>query len=156
MSLEEILTLLISTCETGVNPAGLIKYCEIVKMKQIEYCNVNNDPLFNTGYNFIFKTEGEEEARLEIIEIDGHLLQSSFQLIYKRKLFSKKINNDFSRLYNSLQILYLNEDPQNYGGIELFNFFNETSQCYLSKSKVNGQDVLNFRVTNKDIWHRYK
>ena len=155
MSLEDILTLLIGTSEEKVGVDELVAACKKFNMKQIEYFNLNQDPLFETGYNFIFQTDNCEEARLEIIEVDKYLLQSGFQIIYKPKIFSKKINNDFSYLYNSLQSYYLNEDPQNYGGIELYNFFNEISQCYLSKSKVNGQDVLNFRVTNKEIWRRY-
>jgi len=155
MSFEDVLTLLIGTSEEKVSPAELVVACKKFNMKQIEYFNINQDPLFEKGYNFIFQTDDRQEARLEIIEVDKYLLQSGFQIIYKTKIFSKKISKDFSYLYNSLQSYYLNEDQQNYGGIELYNFFNEISQCYLSKSKVNGQDVLNFRVTNKEIWQRY-
>lgn len=155
MNFEEILTLLIGTAEEKVKPSELIEACNKFNMRQIEYININNDPLFNIGYNFIFPSQSGEEARLEIIEVNGNLLQSGFQIIYKPKILFKKIDKDFSFLYNSLKSYYINEQPQNYEGIELYNFFNKTSQCYLSKSKVNRQGVLNFRISNKDIWSQY-
>jgi hypothetical protein len=155
MSFEDILTLLIGTSEEKVSPSNLLEACTKFNMKQIEYFNVNQDPLFENGYNFIIKTENGEDARLEIIEVEENLLQSGFQIIYKPKLLFPKITKDFSCLYNLLQSYYLMEEAQNFEGIELYNFCNEISQCYLSKSKVNGQDVLNFRVTNKSIWEKY-
>ena len=155
MNFEDILTLLISTAEEKVNPSELVHACKKFNMNQIEYYNINEDSLFDFGYNFLFQTESGEEARLEIIEIDGNLLQSSFQINYKPSIFFAKINKDFSVLYNSLQSYYINEQQQSYGLIELYIFFNETSQCYLSKFKAIGKDVLNFRVTNKETWMKY-
>jgi len=155
MNFEQILNLLIGSAEEKAKPSELIKACYKFNMLQIEYININGDPLFDIGYNFIFQTQSGEEARLEIIEIDGNLLQSGIQIIYKPRIFFEKINKDFSYLYNAIQSHYINEQPHRHKGIELHNFFNETSQCYLSKSKVNEQDVLNFRVTNKDIWEKY-
>lgn len=155
MNFQKILTLLIGTLEDNVNPSELVTACKKYNMQQVEYFNINNDPLFEKGHNFIFQVGNGEDVRLEIIEVDGNLLQSGFQIIYKSKMLFPKINKDFSYLYNSLQSYYLNEEPQNFGGIELYNFFNDASQCYLSKSKVNGQDVLNFRITNKSIWKKY-
>lgn len=155
MNFEDILILLIGISEKKANPSELISACKKFKMKQIEYFNVDKYPLFENGYNFIFQVSTGEEARLEIIEVDENLLQSGFQIIYEPKLFFKKINKDFSHLHNSLQNHYLNENQQSYGEIILYNFFNETSQCYLSKSKVGGRDVLNFKVSNKEIWTKY-
>ncbi len=155
MNFEDILTLLIGTAEEKVQPYKLIETCKKFNMRQIEYFNINEDPLFELGYNFIFLTENGEEARLEIIETDGNLLQSGFQIIYKPRLLFAKMNKDFSFLYNSLQSYYLNEQPQSFGEMEIINFYNEVSQCYLNKSKINGQDVLNFRASNKEIWMRY-
>ena len=155
MNFEDVLTLLIGTAETKVNPSKLIEACRKLNMQQIEYFNINGDPLFNIGYNFIFKTQSGEEARLEIIEVDGSLLQSGFQIIYKPRIFFQIIKKDFSYLYNSLQSYYGNEQIQNYQEIEIYNFFNEISQCYISRSKVDGKHVLNFRISNKETWKKY-
>jgi hypothetical protein len=156
MNFEEILTLLIGTAEEKVKPSELIEACNKFNMRPVEYININDDLLFDSGHIFIFQTESGEEARLEIIEFEGNLLQSGFQIIYTPRLLFSKINKDFSLLYTSLQIYYINEQPQSFGEFELFNFFNENSQCYLSKSKINGRDVLNFRVANKDVWMKYR
>lgn len=124
-------------------------------MREIEYININQDSLFKTGYNFIFLTPDNEEARLEIIEIEGNLLQSGFQIIYKPSFFFSKINKHFSQIYNSLKGYYINELPQNFQGIEIINFTNDKSQCYISKSRINGGRALSFRVMNKEIWGKY-
>lgn len=155
MIFKDILTLLIGTAESIVKSRELVEACKKFNMLEIEYININGDPLFDTGYCFMFRTQTGEEARLEIIEIDGNLLQSGFQIIYKPKIFFQKIRKDFSFLYQCLQSYYDSPEKQNYHGTELHIFFNDTSQCYLSKSKVQGQNVLNFRISNKDTWCRY-
>ena len=155
MNFEDILTLLIGTTESNVKPDELIEACRKYNMLQIEYKNINSDPLFDIGYCFIFNTQSGEEARLEIIEIDGYLLQSGFQIIYKPKIFFRKIKKDFSYLYKSLQSYFKNEEIQNYQGTKIYNFFNNVSQCYISKSVINGKNILNFRISNRDTWSRY-
>ncbi|MDX9925542.1 MAG: hypothetical protein RBS48_12335 [Ignavibacteriaceae bacterium] len=64
MEINEILTLLIGTAEVNANPSQLIDACKKYGMREIEYININQDPLFKTGYNFIFLTPDNEEARL--------------------------------------------------------------------------------------------
>lgn len=155
MNYEDILTLLIGTVEENVHPSELVQACKKFNMRQINYFNINEDPLFDFGYNFIFQPKSGEEAKLEIIEIEGYLLQSGFQILYKPKLSIEQINKDFSLLYSSLKSYYTKEQPQSLGELEIINFYNEVSQCYISKSKVNGQDVLNFRISNKEVWMRY-
>ena len=156
MNFSDILTLLIGTAETKAKPSELIEGCGKFNMQQIEYFNINDDPLFEIGYNFVFKTISGEEARLEIIEIDGSLLQSGIQIIYKPRIFLQKREKDFSYIYNSLQSYYVNEQKQIIMGIQTYNFFNETSQCYISRSKANGRKVLSFRISNKETWTKYQ
>lgn len=155
MEFDEILTLLIGTTETKAKASELIETCRKFSMHQIEYINFDQDPLFNIGYNFSFNSPAGEVVRLEIIEKDGNLLQSGIQIIYKPSLFYQQINKDFSFIYHSLKSYYVNEQIQKFQGIKIYNFVNEESQCYISKSKANRRQVLNFKVTNKELWHIY-
>jgi len=155
MNFEDILTLLIGTAETKPNPSQLIEACRKFNMHQIEYYNLNGDPLFNIGYNFIFKTERGEEARLEIIQVDDELLQAGFQVIYKSMFFFQKAKRDFSYIFKSLKTYYHNEQIQDFGVDKIFNLYNDISHCYISRSKINGKEVITFRVSNKETWTKY-
>ena len=96
MEFDEILTLLIGTAEVNAKPNELIDACNKFDMQEIEYINLYQDHLFNTGYNFMFYAPDNEEGRLEIIEIDGYILQSGIQINYKQKLFFSKFSKHFS------------------------------------------------------------
>ncbi|MDI6766933.1 MAG: hypothetical protein QME52_08940 [Bacteroidota bacterium] len=155
MGFEEILTLLIGTADEKVKPSQLIEACRKYDMHQIEYININGDLLFKEGYNFLYNSPNGETARLEIIEKDGVLLQSGIQIIYRPRLLFSKINKDFSVLFNLLKSYYGNEQIQTYQGIIIYNFTNQITQCYLTQSTINKQQVLNCRVSNIEIWKMY-
>ena len=138
MTFQDIITLLVGTAEADANPKQLVDTCFKYKMCHIDYINWNNDPLFSVGYAFVLDIN-DVPARLEIIETNGKLLQSGFQIIYKPQFLNFKNKKDFNVLRKLLNDYYQNESHQDINGTDLYNFANDISQCYLSKAKVEGK-----------------
>jgi hypothetical protein len=149
ISLIKLLRLLIKSIETNELPTNFMDECKALQMTQIDYINFQKDPLFKDGYNFVFDCDINEQGRLEIIEINGKLLQTGFQIIYKNKFLNFKIKKNLIYIRKFLKEYYRNEFLQNINKIIIFNYSNDLSQCYVSKSKMNAKWILNFKILNK-------
>lgn len=153
-SLDETFSLLTNSVPED-KPSDLIKKCKEIGMNEIEYLDTGMDsnlPEFDKGYNLVFNTNDATEARLEILEKDSIIMQAGIQIIYTPSFFFSKAKKHFKILKDYSGIYYGKSLPMNMDGAEILNYGNILSVCYLSKMKVNGRDVINFRVGNRKFW----
>jgi len=135
--------------------SDLVKKCKETGMNEIGYVHTGMDsnlPEFDKGYNLVFKTNDDAEARLEILEKDSIIMQAGIQIVYPTSFFFSKAKKHFKILKDHCDDYFGERLPMNMGGAEILNYGNISSVCYLSKIKVNGRDVINFRVGNKKFW----
>ena len=150
-SLDETFSLLTDSVPED-KASDLMKKCKEIGMNEIEYLATGMDsnlPEFDKGYNLVFKTNDDAEARLEILEKDSIIMQAGIQIIYSPSFFFSKAKKHFKILKDHSDIYYGESLPMNMGGAEILNYGNIFSACYLSKMKVNGRDVINFKVGNR-------
>lgn len=153
-SLEETFSLLTDSVPED-KASDLVKKCKETGMNEIEYLDTGMDsnlPEFDKGYNFVFKTNDDAETRLEILEKYSIIMQAGIQIIYPPSFFFSKAKKHFKILKDHSDNYYGVSLPMNMGGAEILNYGNISSVCYLSKMKVNGRDVINFRVGNRKFW----
>jgi len=154
MNFEDLLKLLTKTAQEKTKASELIATCNNAGLNEIEYFNTYDDPMFNQGRNFLFTTQDGETGRLEIIRFDDELLQAGFQIIYKPNVFFKQVKTDFPLIVNFLKD-YSKEEAEDYQGFETYSFSNDANRCTLSRSKVNGRHVLDFKISNSEIWEKH-
>lgn len=133
----------------------LFKKCKEIGMSEIEYIDTGIDsnlPEFDKGYNFVYRTSDNAEAKLEILEKGLIIMQAGIQIIYSPSFFSSKTKKHFNILKDKSDNYYGECLPMNMGGVEILNYGNLYSVCYLSKMKTNGRDVINFKVGNRKFW----
>jgi hypothetical protein len=118
---------------------------------QIEYVNIQDDPLYSTGFTFKFECFAGQ-GFLEIIDFKGQILEAGIKIIYPKKFFSFLSKRDYRIFRDCLISHYKNEQSQVINGIKLYNYANELSQSYASKFKADGKAVNNFNIMNKKNW----
>ena len=153
-SLDEIFSLLTESVPEH-NASKLFEKCKEIGMREIEYINTGLDsnlPEFDKGYNFVFQINDNVETKLEILEKDFIIMQAGIQSIYSPSIFSSKAKKHFNILKNKSDKYYGEGSPMNMGGVEILNYGNIYSVCYLSKMKSKGRDVINFKVGNRKFW----
>ena len=153
-SLDETFALLTDSVTTD-SASELIKECKGIGMKQSAYIDTGMDsilPKFDNGYTFIYQTNDDVEVRLEIIEKDSIIMQAGIQIIYSPSFFFSKSKKHFDILKYQCDDYYGESLPMSMGGGKILNYGNPLSVCYLSKLKVNGRDVINFKVGNRKFW----
>lgn len=156
ISLDDIFSLLTDSVPEE-NASDMVKKCRETRMNEIEYLATAMDsclPEFDNGYTFVFKTNDDAEARLEILEKDSIIMQAGIQIIYPLKfLFSKSKAEKHSKILKDLSDNYYGESLlMNSGGVEILNYGNISSVCYLSKMRANYRDVITFKVGNRKFW----
>ena len=153
-SLDETFSLLTDSVPED-KASDLMKKCKEIGMNETEYLDSGMDsnlPEFDKGYNLVFKTNDDAEARLEILEKDSIIMQAGVQIIYPPSFFFSKAKKHFKILKDDSHIYYGDSLPMNMGGAEILNYGNIFSVWYLSRMKVNGRDVINFKVGNRKFW----
>ena len=154
LNIDEMFSLLTDSVPID-SPLDLINKCEEIGMNQISYTNSGFDstlPEFDKGYNFIYNTNDGVEARLEILEKDSIIMQAGIQIIYPPSFFFSKAKKHINILRRKSDDYYGECLPMEMSGSEILNYGNSSSVCYLSKMKVKGSDVINFRVGNRKFW----
>lgn len=134
---------------------NLIDKCKEIGMNEVEYLDTGMDsnlPEFDNGYNFVFKTNNDTETRLEILEKDSIIMQAGIQIIYPPSFFFSIAKKHFKILKRHSDGYYGKCLPMNVGGVVILNYGNILSVCYLSKMKVNGKNVITFKVGNREFW----
>ena len=153
-SLDETFELL--TDSVSIDSASdLVKECKRIGMTQIAYVDTGMDstlPEFDNGYNFIYKTNDGVETRLEILEKDSLIMQLGVQIVYPLSFFFSKAIKHFNILKGLCNDYYGESLPMNIGDAKILNYGNSLSVCYLSRLKVNGRCVINFKVGNRKFW----
>ncbi len=146
-----ILSILINATEQNKTSKEILTLFSTAQMSQIDYINVHDDPLFTTGFTFIFKCNFGQ-GYLEIIDFNGQILQLGFKIIYFKNFLSLVPNRDMKIIRDYLKHYYLNERIQIISGIKLNNYANDISQSYISRFSVDGKKVNNFNIMNKKNW----
>ena len=126
----------------------------------LEYYDNKEDPpkfskvlyQFDNGFNFIYHTNYYVEARLEILEKDSIIMQAGIQIINSPSFFFSKAKKHFNMLKGRCDDYYGESLPMNIGDAKILNYGNSLSVCYLSRLKVNGRCVINFKVGNRKFW----
>ncbi len=153
-SLDETFSLLTDSVPRD-RASDLLKKCTEIGMNQIAYVETgleSNLPEFDSGYNFIYKTNDGVEARLEFFEKDSIIMQAGIQIIYQPSFFFSKAKKHFKIIKGQSDGYYGECLPMNVGGAEILNYGNPSSVCYLSRMKVNGRDAINLKVGNRKFW----
>jgi len=153
-SLDQTFSLLTDSIPID-SATDLVKKCKAVGMNQIAYVDTgleSNLPEFDNGYSFTYKTDDGVEARLEILEKDSIIMQAGIQIIYQPSFLFSKAKKHFNILKGKSDDYYGESLPMNVSGVEILNYGNPSSVCYLSRMRVNGGDAINFRVGNRKFW----
>jgi len=153
-SLDETFSLLTDSVHQD-KASDLVKKCKENGMNEIKYFESGMDrnlPEFDKGYNLVFKTNDDAEARLEILEKDTIIMQAGMQIIYPPSIFFSKAKKHFNILKGQCDDYYGESLPMSMCGGKILNYGNPLSVCYLSRLKVNGRDVINFKVGNRKFW----
>lgn len=153
-SLNETFALLTNSVPVD-KASGLINECKGIGMQQIAYVDTGMDsnlPKFDNGYNFIYQANDDVEARLEILEKDSIIMQAGIQITYSPSFFFSKAKKHFNILKDQCDDYYGESLPMSIGGGKILNYGNPLSVCYLSRLKVNGRGVINFKVGNRKFW----
>lgn len=153
-SLDETFKLLTDAVPAD-KASALLKKCKKIGMNEIDYLDTGMDsnlPEFDKGYNLVYQTNDGVDSRLEILVKDSIIMQAGIQIIFPFSLFFSKSKNHFKILKVHSNNYYGECLPMNMDGAEILNYGNVLSVCYLSKMKVNGKDVINFKVGNRKFW----
>lgn len=139
----------------------MINLCREMKMEEIPYQSVEKDsdlPDFDVGHWFQYKTENDEICRLEILDKEGEILQSGFQIIMNKLWNFSNLNEHFELIKNRCDAVYSKSLPPDnlieQKNVTILNYSYKNMVCYLSKMKVNKQHILTFRVGNKKLWNK--
>lgn len=138
-----------------ISAKSLFIKCKEMGMEEIEYQDFGNDstlPNFDKGFRFEILTENKGRCILEILEKDEDILQAGIQVFFKSSIFSPKINKTYDQIVEILKNYYKPEQEINSPSTELLNFSDNNTLCYVYKTKINGEDLLTFRIGNVKFW----
>lgn len=138
-----------------ISAKEFVEKCKKLDMKEQPYITSGFDsnlPNFDKGYVFHYKTDDNERAILEILEKDNMILQAGIQIIYSPSFFPSKIKKHYKKLMELLVDHYGVGLPMNMGNIEMLNYSDSKTVCYISKSKVNNTDALTLRIGDRRFW----
>ncbi len=154
LSLEEIVKLLYTDILIS-KPETLAEKCRNLGMKEDKFVDLNilgTLPEFDNGFAFIYETDNKVNARLEIIDKDGIIMQAGIQIIYPISVFSSKSTKHFKYLTNKLNEIYGAAMPMDMPGTKILNYGNENSVCYISISTVNKKKCITLKFGNRAFW----
>jgi hypothetical protein len=151
-SIEDLIFFLINSTEREMRIPSLVERCKRIGMIQIDYINFQEDPMFENGHSFLIGCDTDDQVRVEIIEVNGKILQAGFQIIFNPHFLSLRFKKYMSISQKFLLDLYKKEFPQDVQGTIVLNYANNISQSFLNKFKVDKNWVLNFKVMNKLNW----
>ena len=124
-------------------------------MKQIPYVTFgldSNFPDYEKGYRYQFKTEDNITGTLDVLAKMGRILQVGIQLYYKPLLLFSKLQKHYKLLSKKLVNLYGHAYPSSLGMIEIINYQDNNTVCYITKTKVNEVEAITIRFGNRDFW----
>jgi hypothetical protein len=151
---QKIISLLVSRI-AHTRASDFARECIDLGMRQVPYQDVgltSNLPPFEAGYHFRFNPDGNEEALFEILEKNGFVLQSGYQIALSASLFFSKGKERYRQIKDILETHYGLGQPMNVGAIEIMNYGNDTTIAYISRAKVAGTDAITVRVGNRRFW----
>jgi len=124
-------------------------------MKQIPYVTFGLDsnlPEYENGYRYQFETQGNIPTTLDVLAKKGRILQVGIQLYYKPSLLFSKLKKLYNILSKKLYNIYGHEYPSSLGVIEIINYQDNNTVCYITKTKVNEVEAITVRFGNRDFW----
>ncbi len=156
-SIDETFSLLTDSIPEEI-PSNLVKKCEEIGMKNLRYLDTGFSRSLSDvdkDYSFVFRSNNDAEIRLEILEKDSTIMQTSILIVNQPSFFFSKAKKHFKILKDHSDSYYGEHSIMNMGGEYSLNYGNVSSICYLYKMKVNGEDVIYFKVVNRDYWQKY-
>ena len=156
MKLEtlDIVDLLIQATPTE-SASQLVQHCLQIGMTAQQYRASSLDanlPPFDIGHQLRFHADGCWAAGLDVLEKNGFVLQSGFQMFFYRGLFGSKSRKLHQKIVERIEQHYGPGVPTNSSGIDILNFSNDQSVCYTSTTKSHGNNVITVRVGNRRFW----
>jgi hypothetical protein len=111
-----------------------------------------NLPEFDTGYQFLFASDGCRLANLDILQTDERILQAGIQLFIPRRLFLSRSTKYRHTIVKHLDKHYGLGAPLQAGQVDLMNYGDSSSVCYISKTVAQNEDIITVRVGNRMYW----
>jgi hypothetical protein len=156
-SLAETFELLTSSVN-NISAQALVDQCLKLGMKEVDNIDLGFDsmlPQFDNSFVFIFSTDDEEKARLEILDKEGKILQAGIQIFYKPAIFFSNFKKHYRKTIELLEKHYGPASPIDLGNnMEIINFGDLKTVAYTSKMKLNGSDILTLKVGNTEFWSK--
>ncbi|MEK0337591.1 MAG: hypothetical protein QQN41_09180 [Nitrosopumilus sp.] len=154
VSLENLCRLLVEAVPND-SSFVLLNKCKALGMTETEYLEVDMDsnlPDFDKGYHLLTETDDSMQARIEILERGEDVLQVGFQVTYQRTFFFSKSKKHYKMIKPIANDFYGKHFPMKAKDVEILNYGNESSVCYLSLTNMNGVDSITFRIGNRKYW----
>ena len=154
ISLNNIIEFLVKSV-ANMNIIIFVEESNRLGMRQIPYVKSSLDanlPEFDYGYRYQFETDNNIPVTLEVLEKMGKILQAGIQLYYKPSILFSKSKKHYELLLNKLLDLYGHAYPSAFGGIEMINYKDRDTVCYITKTKVNDVEAITVRFGNRDFW----
>jgi hypothetical protein len=126
-----------------------VAQCKDIGM--VEQTFVDADPIFDNGCLFRYITDDDTTAMLELLEKEGRILQAGIQIIYSKMLISSSLNEHYKKIVNIAESYYGIEQPIQVGNVEILYYGNNETLFYISKINADNNDLLTFRVGNRQV-----
>lgn len=110
-----------------------------------------NQPFFDNGYWFEYITDDDTTAKLEVLEKEERILQAGIQIVYPKTLSSSNLNEHYKKIVRIAESYYGTGQPTQVGNVEILNYGNNETVFYISKLNVDNNDLLTFRVGNRQF-----
>lgn len=152
--LNEIFALLYESVG-NVSPGELCQKCRELGMPERPYVESGMDqgmPEFDNGHWFACPVEGGQEGNFEILEAKDDIVQAGVHLIFRPRLFFSKASKFYKAACEIAERAYGVGAPMNMGPMQICNFGNAESICYVSKGRGPAGEFVVLRVGNRKFW----
>jgi hypothetical protein len=154
-SLNEIFALLYQSVG-NVSTDELCEKCRELGMVERPYVDPGMDqgmPKYEGAYWFACPIEGGHEGNFEILEAKEDIVQAGIQVVFRPGLFFSKASRFYKTACEIAQRTYGLGAPMNMGPMEIYNFGNSESICYVSKGRGPAAEFVTIRVGNRKFWN---
>ncbi|MBL7961269.1 hypothetical protein JNL27_13640 [bacterium] len=155
LTYDELIYFIINAVDS-MSSIQAIEECNRLGMKKIEFQHLSADsniPQYDNGYAFTCSTQNNNISQVEILEKEKQILQMGFQIVYKPRLILSRITGDLKRMNAILKNYYGDGVPMAMDNVDILNFGNENTACYISKIKINNYNIITLRVGNRLFWN---
>lgn len=146
---------LISRSVGYITPDDLVEACRSIGMLEQSFFDLpspSNFPTYDAGYFFKYITDNNINATVEILEKDNKILQAGTLMAYPPSLFFSKVKNHYGKLQELIETYYGVGTSTTLRKVEILNFGDSKTVCYLSKGVANKHEYVSFKIGDRIFW----